>query len=189
LGGLDLSSLLGSLNPGAPSVSSSSAPAVGSSAPAGGRLTAAHLQQALAGSAQAPTQPPRLEEILTTDAIMNSGVLNDPDVRREMVGQLPEGQQSDDQLEANIRSAQFQQSLGALSDALLSDGGSGVTASFGINPAPGMSDLIRGDPVGAFLSSVQAANPAEISSQSSTAATAEPNNEASKEDDSNNMEE
>lgn len=63
-------------------------------------------------------------------------------VRSEAIQHLPEGQQSDAFLEENIRSPQFRQALGALSEALLQDG-AGVAGSFGIDPAPGNAELVR----------------------------------------------
>lgn len=168
--GLDLSSLLGAFNVAAPS----------SSAP----LTAAHLQQALAGAApQAPPQPtpaPGLEEIMTSEAIITSGILNDPAVRAEAIQHLPEGQQSDAFLEENIRSPQFQQALGALSEALVQDGAT-VAGSFGIDPAPGNAELIRGDAVGGFLTSIQAAT----QSDDSTTQPSQPQNNEEAKDSSN----
>ena len=62
-------------------------------------------------------------------------------VRSEAIRQLPEGQQSEEFLEENIRSPQFQQSLSVLSDVIQQDGGS-VAGSFGIDPAPGQEELV-----------------------------------------------
>jgi len=61
-----------------------SAASTSSSAP----LTAAHLQQALAGAGQVPVsqpQPLRLEEILSSDSIINSDVLQDPEGKITML--------------------------------------------------------------------------------------------------------
>ena len=83
-----------------------------------------------------------LQDVLTTENITNSGILNDPTVRQELVQHLPEGQRSDEFIEENIRSPQFQQALGALNDVLQSDGGSGVLASLGLNPQDGVEELV-----------------------------------------------
>lgn len=101
-------------------------------------------------------QHPPLQDIVTSEEIVNSGVLDDPAVRSQLVEHLPPGQQSEEFLEENIRSPQFRQAIGSLNDAL-AENFSGVAANVGIDPAPGHSELVRGDTAGAFLTAVQAA--------------------------------
>ena len=54
-------------------------------------------------------RPPALQEIVTSEAVINSGILNDPAVRASLIEHLPESQQSDEFLEDTIRSPQFRQ--------------------------------------------------------------------------------
>jgi hypothetical protein len=75
---------------------------------------------------------------------------------------LPEGQQTADNLEATIRSPQFRQALGSLTHAVAQpDNYQSVMSNFSIDPSPGMGQQMAGDGVGAFLTSLSAANPAE----------------------------
>ena len=50
-----------------------------------------------------------LQEIVTSEAVINSGILNDPAVRASLIPHLPESQQTDAFLEETIRSPQFRQ--------------------------------------------------------------------------------
>lgn len=133
-GGLDFSSLLGSFNTTVPASTTSSS----------NTLTTAHLQQALSAamtqSQQARSIP--LQDILTTDGILNSGILNDSEVQNELVQHLPEGQQTNDFLEANIRSPQFQQSLDAFTDAINSSPNE-VMGNVGVDPIAGQLEMVR----------------------------------------------
>lgn len=95
--------------------------------------------------------------MLSADAIIATGVLEDPTVRDNLLRLLPEGQQSEQYLETNLRSPQFQQALDALSSALSSDSFNAVMANLGIDPAPGATQLMRGDFVAAFLTAANAA--------------------------------
>jgi hypothetical protein len=70
--------------------------------------------------------PLRLQEVLTPEAIISSGVLNDPEVRASL-----------------IEHPQFRQSLGALTAALHSENFNSVVANFDIDPTAGMSHLVR----------------------------------------------
>ena len=63
-------------------------------------------------------------------------------VRQELIDQLPEGQRTEADLQDNIRSPQFQQSLDSLSNALQSDGGSSLLANIGVEPSAGTSELV-----------------------------------------------
>eukprot|EP01035_Chromulina_nebulosa_P020221 gene20221-26251_t len=155
-GGLDLSSILGALSNNAQNNN------------AGSANQAPPSSSTYGGVPSQPQQPIPLQEILTSDAIFNSGVLDDPQVRAQIIEQLPEGQRSEEFLEDNIRSPQFQQSLESLSSALQSDGGNAVMANIGVDPSPGTNDLLRGDAISAFLTSVQASADAESSPESNT---------------------
>lgn len=138
---------------------------------AGGGLTVEDMQRAMqAGASRQP--PSNLADIVTSDAILNSGVLEDPEVRAQLIALLPEGQQSDEFLESNIRSGQLRQSLGALSSALNSDNYNSVVANIGqgMDPNDGMQHLLQGDGVQAFLSSLQAANSSDASTNPTSSA-------------------
>lgn len=113
--------------------------------------------------------PTDLTHVLSADAIIATGILEDPIVRSNLLRLLPEGQQSDEYLETNLRSPQFQQALDALGSALSSDSFNSVMANLGIDPAPGANWLMRGDFVAAFLTAANAAAAArrEASSLSS----------------------
>jgi hypothetical protein len=96
---------------------------------------------------------------------------------------LPVGQQSVDQLEATVRSAQFQQSLGSLDHALRqADSFQQVTANFNLNPAAGADQLARGDGVGAFLVAVQASTAATENPVTPAPSTAHHEHDEEKED-------
>lgn len=144
-GGLDFASLFG---PSTPAVQRP--------------LTAEDLQRAMAGGATpgpapAPAQRPlTLQEILSSEAVIATGILNDPAARAALIEQLPEGQRTEAFLEESIRSPQFRQSMSQFSGALESDNINNIMANFNIDPAPGMEHLIRGDGVGAFVASLQA---------------------------------
>ncbi len=127
------------------------------------------MQRLMQGAAQAQAAP-NLEDIVIGEDVMASGILQDPAVRAALVQYLPEGQQSEEFLEANIRSSQLRQALGALSAALNSDNYNSVLANLGgLDPSPGTQHLLRGDAVAAFLASLQAANSPEESNSSNGA--------------------
>jgi UCH-binding domain len=105
-----------------------------------------------------------LDDIVTAEAVLASGVLEDPSVRAELIALLPDGQQSEEFLHENLHCSQLRQSLGALSNALNSDNFNSVVANIGgFDPTPGMPHLLQGDGVGAFLAVVQAAHPPDSS--------------------------
>jgi len=150
--------------------SSSNVPATSSSASstAAPLLSAADLTRAFASSSSsyAASQgnnamynrnPTDLTNVLSADALIATGVLEDPTVRENLLRLLPEGQQSEQYLETNLRSPQFQQALDALGSALSSDSFNAVMANLGIDPAPGATQLMRGDFVAAFLTAANAA--------------------------------
>lgn len=122
------------------------------------------------GAAQAQASHPNLEDIVGGEEVIATGILEDPAVREALIQHLPEGQQSEEFLEANIRSSQLRQALGSLSAALNSDNYNSVLANLGgLDPSPGMQHLMQGDGVAAFLASLQAANPPEEGSSSGDA--------------------
>jgi hypothetical protein len=132
-------------------------------APATGTLTLADLQNAMGGVQQqaATTNPPGLNEIVTPDAITD--LLANEDVRSRLMEQLPEEQRTAEFLEENLRSPQIQQTLRALTAALMPDdngsmdGYHSVLANFQLDAAEGQRALSSGQsPIQAFLDCVLA---------------------------------
>ena len=123
-----------------------------------------------------------LESIITAEEVLSTGILDDPNIRATLIPFLPEGQQSDEYLEQNLRSSQFRQSLGSLTSALNSENYSSVLANLGpIDPSPGMQQFLQGDGVGAFLTSLQAANPAENETEQNNPSNNKDNDDAMEE--------
>jgi 26S proteasome regulatory subunit N13 len=108
------------------------------------------------GAAPRPTST-SLRGVLNPDAIIATGILGDPVVRQNLIALLPEGQQTEEALDDTLRSPQLQQAVDVLAHALHSDNFNSVLANLGIDPAPGMAHLMRGDAVGAFLAAASAA--------------------------------
>ncbi len=80
---------------------------------------------------------PPLQDILTAEEVLATGVLGDPAVQAALMQHLPEGQRTPASLEATIRSPQFQQALGSLSQAVAQhDNYQSVMSNFGISPEP-----------------------------------------------------
>lgn len=102
-------------------------------------------------------RPISLRGVLNPDAVIATGILDDPVVRRNLIALLPEGQQSDNALNDTLRSPQLQQAIDVLAHALHSDNFNSVLANLGIDPSPGAAHLMRGDAVGAFLAAASAA--------------------------------
>ncbi|KAL3905793.1 MAG: hypothetical protein SGILL_009533, partial [Bacillariaceae sp.] len=128
-----------------------------------GTLTLADLQSAMGGVAQqaASTNPPGLNEIVTSDAI--TSLLANGDVRDRLMEQLPEEQRTAEFLEENLRSPQIQQTLRSLTAALMPDdngsmdGYHSVLANFQLDAADGQQALSQGQsPIQAFLDCVLA---------------------------------
>ena len=117
-----------------------------------------------------------LEDILTADSILDTGIMNDPEVVASLLQYLPEEQRSEAYLEETLRSAQFFESLRMLSHALQSDNFNSVMMNFNIDPAPGMQHLIRNDAIGAFIAALQATVDAQKSSESNSSSTDSNNN-------------
>jgi len=98
--------------------SSRSASSADTPATAGGTLTLADLQGAMAGLATSSPPPPPLTEILSPDSVEESGVLDDEDTVHRLLRLLPEGQRSREALIQNLRSPQCIESIKALQTAL-----------------------------------------------------------------------
>lgn len=122
------------------------------------------------GVAAGVTPPTSLRGVLNPDAVIATGILDDPEVRRNLIALLPEGQQTDESLADTLRSPQLQQAVDVLAGALHSDNFNSVLANLGIDPAPGMAHLMRGDAVGAFLAAASAAGAANPSTGSGSGA-------------------
>ena len=101
-------------------------------------------------------RPLGLEDILTADSILDTGIMDDPEVVASLLQFLPEDQRTQEHLEETLRSPQFRQSLTTLSSALQSDNFNNVMMNFNIDPAPGMQHLLRNDAIGAFIAALQA---------------------------------
>jgi hypothetical protein len=133
--GLDFFSVLsGGANPSLPVAASSSSaitPPAAVAAPNATELpvpprpvlTLADLQRAMqqtasssSSSSVAPTPP--LQDILSPDDIINSGVLDDVATQQELLQHLPEGHQTTEELESTVRSPQFRQALTSLTQAV-----------------------------------------------------------------------
>lgn len=148
-GTLDLSSLLGST---------------------GGAASSARPHQAFGQQRQQPPATPNLQDILVPEEVLRTGILTDPAVRAELINMLPPEQQTEENLERNLRSPQFQQALGSLTSALRNpDNLQSVMSNFQLDPSAGHQFLLQGDGVGAFLAAVQAAAATAASSASPAA--------------------
>lgn len=134
---------------------------------AGRGLTLTDLQGAMATLAttsppsSTTSQPgPPLEQIVTPDSVLSSGLLDDPEVKACLINFLPEGQQSEDRLLENLRSPQVVQCLKSLTAAICDDGdGAGgalgsILANFQLSPEDGARAMAMGNPIQAFLDCV-----------------------------------
>lgn len=127
-----------------------------------GMLTLADLQGAMAGiqSQQAAQQPVPLTEVVTPAAI--SSLVENEQVRERLIALLPEEQRTAEYLEENLRSPQVQQTLRALTQALLPDGTGNmdsfysVLANFSLDPADGQEAMAANNPIQAFLDCILA---------------------------------
>lgn len=139
-------------------------PAAGGGSGAGGTLTLADLQGAMAGLATT-TQPAAnpatpLSEVVTPGSI--SALLEDEAAKNRLMEFLPENQRSIEHLEENLRSPQIQQTLRTLTLALSPDemgsveGYHSIIANFQLDPKDGEQALASGNPVQAFLDCVVA---------------------------------
>ncbi|CAI5710395.1 unnamed protein product [Peronospora effusa] len=138
------------------STASVAASSASSSAPAaGGSLTTADLQRAMASFQQlAQPKPVSLIKLLTADNV--GSILDDPACVEALLPHLPEGSQTLAELRATMHSPQLRQSIGSLERALQTGNSNAVMASFGLDPAAGAAKLAFGDGVGALLAAIQA---------------------------------
>jgi len=132
----------------------------------GGILTLADLQGAMAGlpkgssSEAGMVSSTPLSEVVTPAAI--TSLLDDDKVKSRLIGLLPDEQRSEQYLEENLRSPQIQQTLRALSQALVPDdegsleGYHSVIANFQLDPKDGEASIAAGNPIQAFLDCVLA---------------------------------
>ena len=80
-----------------------------------------------------------------------------PEVVEELREYLPPTRQSKDDVISTISTPQYQAALRSLSSALMSAANfNSIFANFGLNPTDGMTQLNRGDAIGAFLNALQA---------------------------------
>lgn len=134
---------------------------------AGKGLTLSDLQGAMATlattsppSSTAAQPGPPLEQIVTPETVISSGLLEDPDVKARLINFLPEDQRSEDRLMENLRSPQVVQCLKSLTGAICDegDGGGGalgsILANFQLSPEDGAAAMAMGNPIQAFLDCV-----------------------------------
>jgi|TARA_B110000208_G_C11560849_1_gene355296 hypothetical protein len=110
---------------------------------------------------QQPQQQQMLQPLIAplSDVVTEADVaplLNDPAVVAALLPLLPEGQQTEEELKATIRTPQFRSTLRTLSSALMSDNVNSIFANFGLNAADGGEEMARGNPIAAFLLALQA---------------------------------
>jgi hypothetical protein len=92
------------------------------------------LQQILAQQSGQPRTPPvPLQTVLTTEVLQ--GLLTDETAVAEMTGLLPPGQQTTDDLREALQSAQLQQAIGGLTQAIHSDQLPVLFSSLGLDPS------------------------------------------------------
>lgn len=128
-----------------------------------GTLTLADLQGAMQGLQTTTTTastPTPLSEVVTPAAV--ASLLEDEEAKNRLLELLPEEQRSMEHLEENLRSPQIQQTLRALTQALVPDdvgsleGYHSVIANFQLDPKDGEAALAAGNPIQAFLDCILA---------------------------------
>jgi hypothetical protein len=132
-------------------------------------LTLSDLQGAMAGLATTspPSVPPSnnlgrpgpsLAEVVTPDAVIEAGILENAELKERLIGLLPENQRTEDRLLENLRSPQVRQCLQSLTAALCDgeslDGFHSILANFQLRPEDGAVGLSQGNPIQAFLDCV-----------------------------------
>jgi len=100
---------------------------------------------------QADTAP-SLSDVVDPDAIVSSGLFEQPKVLEALSSFLPEGQVTAGNLREHVRSAQFRQAVQMFNAALRSGQLNAMLASFGLSSAPGASNLST---IEQFLAAVQ----------------------------------
>lgn len=132
-------------------------------------LTLSDLQGAMAGLAttsplsalgtQQPPGPP-LSEVVTAEHILESGILENEEIKAKLIELLPDNQRSEEFLMENLRSPQVKQCLKSLSAALCDDDGgsmdsfNSILANFQLRPEDGAIAMMSGNPIQAFLDCV-----------------------------------
>jgi len=142
--------------PANPTVSAT--PAAPVKTAAGGGLSLDMLQGALTGLAQGgagAAQTP-LTDTVTADGVLETQILEDPDVVAKLVALLPAGQQTKEMLVENLRSPQVRQALGSLQSAIAGDSFNDVLANFQLDTtSEKVQEAMRqGNMILAFLESV-----------------------------------
>jgi len=127
-------------------------------------LTLSDLQGAMATlattsppSSTGMAQPgPPLEQIITPETVLSSGLLDNPEVKARLIQFLPEDQRSEERLMENLRSPQVVQCLKSLTGAICDDGDAlgSILANFQLSPEDGAAAMNRGNPIQAFLDCV-----------------------------------
>ena len=112
----------------------------------------AQQQQQMQQMAQPLIAP--LSEVVTNDDV--APLLSSPEIIAALLPLLPEGQQTEVELRATIRTPQFRSTLRTLPSALLSDNVNSIFANFGLNAADGGDAMAQGNPILAFLQALQA---------------------------------
>mmetsp|Transcript_8304 Transcript_8304/g.15645 ORF Transcript_8304/g.15645 Transcript_8304/m.15645 type:complete len:453 (+) Transcript_8304:155-1513(+) len=108
---------------------------------------------------QLPPGPP-LSQVVTAENVLESGILDNEQVKQKLISLLPENQQSEERLLENLRSPQVRQCLNALSAALCDDQGTSmdnfnsILANFQLRPEDGAIAMMAGNPIQAFLDCV-----------------------------------
>ena len=75
---------------------------------------------------------PSLQQTLSQDKLLEL-IKDDPEVMKTLIPHLPEGQQTNENLEANLRSSQLQQAMRTLTQAIQSDQADIILASCGLD--------------------------------------------------------
>jgi hypothetical protein len=99
-----------------------------------------------------PDSSPTLSDVVDPDAIVSSGLFDQPKVVEALSSFLPEGQVTAGNLREHVRSAQFRQAVQMFNAALRSGQLNAMLASFGLSPAPGASNVST---IEQFLAAVQ----------------------------------
>eukprot|EP01126_Amoeba_proteus_P006263 TRINITY_DN12189_c0_g1_i1.p1 TRINITY_DN12189_c0_g1~~TRINITY_DN12189_c0_g1_i1.p1 ORF type:complete len:259 (-),score=67.10 TRINITY_DN12189_c0_g1_i1:72-848(-) len=83
-----------------------------------------------------PPQAPSLQDVVDVEHIINSGLLDDPEVVKKLVEFLPEGTEITAQnLKDNVNSPQFKQAIASFNEALRSGEMQSVMMLFGLDTA------------------------------------------------------
>mmetsp|Transcript_31914 Transcript_31914/g.73739 ORF Transcript_31914/g.73739 Transcript_31914/m.73739 type:complete len:166 (+) Transcript_31914:77-574(+) len=108
------------------------------------------------GAAQQPQRVVPLQNIVTSEEVMASGVLGDEEVQKILIDMLPVEAQNPAELEATVRSPQFRQTLASLTNALQTENYNSIFANFSLDTSAGAAALAQGNNVEAFLQAIEA---------------------------------